>query len=450
MSKLKKFINIKDIFIFFIMFFILLGLLILLRPGFLTFDSFNQLEQIYNNSFTNWHPFFHTFVEMLLLKIGGTLTVISLFQILVLSIMWTVICHYYRNDSKYNFPLQIVITLCLVLNPLNFMYSMTFWKDILFSYSVLFLTFLLAIMCRKDFVVSKKMIVLLSIFLALVYGFRLNGKYVFIIMLPILVFILFKKDKKSYNYLLLIIVSLSLVLGIKSLDYIYKVKNNEKDAIEPKILQLSAFYNNEGVLEEKDLELIDKAISIETLMEVYSPTYSDSIWDNTDHKVYKENHIEIYKMILKTTVKHPIKFVKYVFESTNFVWNPTYYKNGTILIISTYTDLGRVSPANYDTEYYNLVIKIVNKSIRTKAIASILYNPALYMYISIILLIVLKKRVNKKINLLFILPNLLNILIVAASNPVQDVRYLYPNNLILYFVTIIFIYYLFNNKKTIK
>ena len=89
-SQIKK-LNYNDLKIFVIPVVIFSVYLAVFNQGIATIDSFNQLHQIASGHFTNWHPFFHTFIEMLCLKIYPSTLSIEIFQILVFSTMWTAI-----------------------------------------------------------------------------------------------------------------------------------------------------------------------------------------------------------------------------------------------------------------------------------------------------------------------------------------------------------------------
>ena len=67
-ENLKK-LDYRDLIIFLIPFLIFIFYLYVYDPGILTQDSFYQMNQIASSNFTNWHPFFHTFIEMLCLKL---------------------------------------------------------------------------------------------------------------------------------------------------------------------------------------------------------------------------------------------------------------------------------------------------------------------------------------------------------------------------------------------
>ena len=80
-----KKLNYKDLIIFLIPFITFLYYLKVYDPGVLSFDSYYQLHQIATNHFNNWHPFFHTFIEMLCLKIYESPISICVLQILTFS-----------------------------------------------------------------------------------------------------------------------------------------------------------------------------------------------------------------------------------------------------------------------------------------------------------------------------------------------------------------------------
>ena len=61
------------------------------------------------------------------------------------------------------------------------------------------------------------------------------------------------------------------------------------------------------------------------------------------------------------------------------------------------------------------------------------------MYLSIILLILIQIMVKSKEIYLMYVPNLLNIVMIFLSTPIQDYRYLYANLLVCYLLFIIYI-----------
>jgi hypothetical protein len=175
-SQIKK-LNRNDLIIFLIPVIIFSVYLAIFNPGIATIDSFNQLHQIASGHFTNWHPFFHTFIEMLCLKVYPSTISIAVLQILVFSTMWTVICRYVRKDNESSelFRIQIAFTAIMCLIPINALYSVTLWKDVLFSYLMMFLCFLALVMIDKNGDVDYKFIIVISIVMAVIAEIRGNG-----------------------------------------------------------------------------------------------------------------------------------------------------------------------------------------------------------------------------------------------------------------------------------
>ena len=68
---------------------------------------------------------------------------------------------------------------------------------------------------------------------------------------------------------------------------------------------------------------------------------------------------------------------------------------------------------------------------------SLLNSPALYMYLSFILIGAIFLLTKSKDIFMVYMPNMLNIIIIFLSTPTQDVRYLYPDFLMFYLLVII-------------
>lgn len=407
----------------------------------MTYDSYNQLTQIKKHSFNNWHPFFHTFIEMLVLKIWNNPTAIGLFQIGVFSTIWTCICHYCRNKNDIKTTiLQAIITIVICINPINFLYSITLWKDILYSYSILFVCLLIKILLDKKYNVSKIFIVIFALSLAFLAEIRYNGLYITIILVILFSFLFYKKIKK--NFILLPIITIAGIAAISSLDIIYNVKDNDKDAVAPKVMQYLTYYIKNNKMSNKDIKLIEKVANKDKLVKQYKDSFTDNLYGVVDIKKYQKNKSKLMKLCFKYTVKYPGSAIDFAFRSTSFIWNPTFSKNriGLIVVtdITSPNNVDNIMPSNYEKEYYQKFVSIINKTLNNNFLKIILYSAALYFYLTIIVSIILLMKYKYR-TLLILLPNILNIIIVAVSNPIHDIRYIYPNILLFYFVVILLI-----------
>lgn len=435
-------INKRDIFIFFLTFFILSIFLFIFAPGILTYDSYNQLQQISSFKFNNWHPFFHTFIEMILLKVWNNPSIIGLFQIFVFSLIWTFICHYNKKDDNKNFILQVIFTLFICFNPINFLYAITLWKDILFSYILLVVCFLSQKVLEKSFKCSLKDCLFLGLSLVLLSKIRYNGMYIALILLIIFIILLYKRDKKSKMFLKLPVIYVVGMLFISSLNLVFNVTENEKSAVEPKVMQYLSLHLIENNISKNDRKIIQEVADINSLKKVYHPTFSDNTYSKLDHKKYKKYKKELISYCFKYSFKNPDVFIKFVFDSTSFIWNPTFPENTIGLIlntdISSVNNENNLTPYHINKRYYQIVNNKINYTLNNKLLKIILYNPAFYMYLGFIIMLILWIRFRYN-SLFIVLPNLLNLLIVAVSNPIHDVRYIYPNMLLFYLLCAILI-----------
>ena len=436
-KKIKK----EDVIIFLVSCAILLFFLYVFAPGILTYDSYNQLNQIRTGTFTNWHPFFHTFIELWLLKIWNNPMMIAIFQILVFAILWTIICKYNRKDkSTKNFIFQLLLTIIICINPLNFLYSITLWKDILFSYTLLLVCFLIELIIDNKVKWTTSFAFIISLSFAFLAKLRANGFFVTIILLIIFTIYFYKKNKKSYMFIKVPAITIGAILLISSLDLVYAVKDNEKDALEPKVMQYLSFFLTKDKISPADMKTIAEIADIEELKEEYVSTYSDNTYRAVEHEKYKEKELEMLNLCLKYTFKYPDLFIRFAFSSTSFIWNPIFPDDDYGLIFSTditsTNNTEDIKPYHVDSPMYQKINSILNETLNNSFLKTILYSPAFYFYLSLIIMLILFIKFHYK-TLLIVLPNLLNLLIVAVSNPIHDVRYIYPNILIFYFLFII-------------
>ena len=469
-SRFKK-LNYKDLIIFLIPVIIFSFYLYVYNPGLMTFDSFNQVHQIASGRYTNWHPFFHTFIEMILYKIYSSPISVGIFQILTFSIIWMVICKYFRNnDEKINladiksdkeFIIQGIITLIICLIPINAIYSITLWKDVLFSYAILFLCFLIKVLVDKKCKVSIKFIILLGFTMACVAQLRLNGIYVIVPLLIILAYYLYRHDKTGKFFVKLPVIVIIFILLIASLNVVYNVQDNAKDATLSKTTHMLANYDLYHKLDAKDSAKFHELINETAVKDKYDTFFTDPVRNAANESVFEANKGEYIGMAVKYSLQDPIHFIKYMLSSSEITWDITrdsywqgkpyyidengpnlehsrnnYFKSYHTSPVAAYEN---VSSANEGNGLFNLLNYIVYNA-RTNIITDTLFeSPALFMYLSILAMAGIYYLTKSKNIILVYLPNLLNILVVFISIPTQDNRYLYPNLLVFYLLVLILV-----------
>lgn len=473
-ATLKK-LNYKDLIIFLIPFAIFLYYLHVYDPGILSVDSYNQLHQIATGQFSNWHPFFHTFIEMICIKIYASPVSIGILQIIVFSSMWMIICKYFRDDDSEPhlkskiFILQVVITLLISLIPINALYSITLWKDILFSYFLMFLCFLIKVMLDKQGQVSYRFIIIFSLLMAFISQIRPNGIYIVILLMIIFGIYLFRENTEERLYAVMPALTIIFILLIASLNVAYDVENNQKDAIFTKVSHMLADYDLNLNMTPQDQAKVHQLMDEKTIKEKYNITYSDPIWGAANEQVYDNDKGTYIGMAVSYSLSNPIHFLEYLFGSSPMVWDITrdsewigsvyktdinnanrFYYSGNVKPVADFDNAMAANSRTGEYQQLNSFAYFIKDNLITDTLFD---SPALYFYLAIVLLVAIHLITKSKDIYLVYLPNFLNILIVFASTPIQDNRYLYPNLLVCYLLIIIFISiitgkYLKNNKDS--
>ena len=269
-SNIKK-LNYKDLVIFLIPFCIFMYYLHVFNPGILSYDSFNQIHQITTNDFYNWHPFFHTFIEMLCFKVYASPISVGIMQISVFSIIWMALCKYNRAEENQKlFIVQCLITLVISLIPINGIFSITLMKDILFSYLLLLFCFLIEVLWDNDFDVSYAFVFILALTMAFICQLRPNGLILVFVSLIFLAILLFKKNSDKKLYIIIPALVIIFILLISSLNMAYDVKDNQKDVFLDKTVHILAYYDLNGDISHEDHEKIYKLISKEDIKDNFN------------------------------------------------------------------------------------------------------------------------------------------------------------------------------------
>lgn len=95
----------------------------------------------------------------------------------------------------------------------------------------------------------------------------------------------------------------------------------------------------------------------------------------------------------------------------------------------------------------NKIIKKVTSYYQSSILKLLTMRPAIYIYLSIICVILIVKKLKNKRYYLILLPSILNAVSIASAMPVASTRYLYISFLSLWFIGIITLKILRNDRK---
>ena len=289
-------------------------------PGIVTSDSYSQIEQTIGIlPLKDHHPITHTaiigiFVNLGLKLSGNINTGIALYSIFSMLTMATFAAFVLKYLRKKKVPafVQLITLLFYMFYPVNGMYSITMWKDILFSGIMpLFIIQNIELIFKTDEFLAKKRnmvgYVLISIFTMIL---RHNGLYVVVLSLPFIFIVL----RKHWKKLLIMFMSILVIYEAYSV-VIFKILKVEKGAVgemlSVPIQQIArTVKDNYEDIDEETIEKLNKYFTVENVWEDYNPILSDPVKFNFNNEYFSENKSEFISIWLKLFVKYPKDYIE--------------------------------------------------------------------------------------------------------------------------------------------
>lgn len=403
-------------------------------PGGMTPDSLSQWEQAHTGQLNNWHPVAYTWFIMFLTKIWDSPAIVTLAQIIIISVIIGYLCYLME---KYNFPkwMSWGISILFAISPINSIYSIIIWKDVLYSaFLLLFSIFILNIVRTKGYWLENNSCMILFFLgsLGLVF-FRHNGIYVFFLTMLVLAFCFIRVLKRLLiSFVCVVFIYLTVTGPIFS--HLNVKPSDPNEALSIPTQQIATIIVKDGYMTEEQKEYIDTIFPLELWKERFNPYNTNPIkfsWGEYKREVIFEDPVRYFKTWLQLCFQNPVLAVEGFLKQTSLVWQINEPDDG-------YTDTF-VTNVYYGNKFglKNVVISkkvtdIANTIlVNSRKIEEILWRPAVYTY-GIILLAFVTYLKNDYRSWLIVFPVLLNTLIVMAALPAQDFRYLYGNTLVLY------------------
>lgn len=435
MKKLIKKIEITDIIIFVIILEIWIYIAYMFAPGIMTSDSIDQWNQVHTGVFNDVHAPLHTITEWMISKIWDSPKAICIFQILLFDIIWTVICKKLRNKNKIVGILQIIGTVLIAIMPINYMYSVTLWKDVIYSYIILALIYLIYVGIKNNFKYTTLQIVLLTLFTAIIMKMRHNGIIIGIVLIPLLMIFMWKNTKskkaiiKLVSSLIIFLVIIKLIYSCFDITYRATIMNKKWFTL----YKIGVLYQNDAITDENDLAILEDIMPLDNWYRyTWDYTMNGLVFSlDMDYKKVNEHMDELWNMMLKYAIKNPKIMLKHYIHLTSVIWQLDEPEDGYTAIIQPVTYVNEGELAHRDNRDY---MKIANKIIESMDDYKIIYRPAIYMYASIILVTLFVMLTKKKSYLLLVVPMIMNAISLIPAMTGQDVRYLYCNFLTFYFI----------------
>lgn len=248
-------------------------------PAKMNADSFWQWAMAHQvTHYNDWHPILHTWIIQATTWIYNSPASYIVFQVLVVAL---VIAYSLYNFQKLGMPiwLALVIDFFYALNPVNGFLTITMWKDIPFSASVLLLTIILIkIVHDSNWIMKWSHVIYLVIISFFVMNLRSNGIEVVLPSLIIMI-ILIKGLKRRLLLIMIPILVLQIIFsGVTHYFNVIKPPLNEALAIPTQ--QIGATYKYHGKFTPQLRAYFDQILPAKKWKKDYHPYSVNPIkWD---------------------------------------------------------------------------------------------------------------------------------------------------------------------------
>ena len=241
-------------------------------PGIITWDSFWQIMQARGETrYSDHHPWIHTLTIKLFYEIGyfftnsryGGVAFYTLFQMILVAFAfsYSIFILYKNNVKKW---ILVALWLFVFLLPFNAYYSITIWKDVVFSCIVLiFAMFLWDKYHNKyDWTLFNKIVFVgLSTLICL---FRTNGLFSYMLFLLVL-FIVYRKEFFKLKYCLLIVISIVFVVKIPIMSIFNIAKVDFIESLSISSQQIAYVIKQDGKISDSDYKELEKMMDVDDI-----------------------------------------------------------------------------------------------------------------------------------------------------------------------------------------
>ncbi|WP_394218166.1 DUF6020 family protein [Halobacillus trueperi] len=419
-------------------------------PGTMTPDSLSHWEQIHTLDFSNWHPVVYTWYIMLLTTIWKSPAIIAFSQIVLLALFGGYAAYSIEKNGVSQRWIWVGIIL-FALYPLNGIFPIAIWKDILYSGLLFLFTVLIfnIVASKGQWLKSYSHLVIFGLVALATSLMRTNGLPITVVM-GILLLITFRQ------YFLRIVITTGAVLVMyfaitgPFFDYMDVRATSPNEALSIPTQQFAHIIKEDGDLSEKERQYLGNILPYDKWAENYNPYLTDPI--KFDGEYNQDVIFDDFGFYLNTWASVVSKNFGLAVESylnqTSILWQinqpedgytSTYARN-----VYLYNDYDLKTDPLSSTAY-----RVGNKVLVSieRYLLEPLLRPAFYTAIILLSGVVLALRNNGKA-LLIIAPVLLNTGVMLLATPAQDFRYQFANVLITFFaIGILFIRYESKEKK---
>ena len=297
-------------------------------PAIMTNDSYQILNNINQNILSDFNTFGYTFFVGILWKLGLFLfknqmlatAFYTVIQMVLLANIYNFSIRYFYNKGLHKY-VCLVVYLVLCLSPLHACYSVTIWRDILFSAALLLLIICLYEFKTTNFKFNIKYILLFIISIIAVMFFRNNGIYIYIILLPFL-FINTKNNRLIMYLIYIFLIVLYYSVKIPIFNYYNVERSKAIEAYSIPLQQISRSVVYDKNLTKEELTEVNKYIRSSLIKYSYVNYISDPIKNISKSKIIERDTRGFINLWYKLFFKHKRSYIEAYLSQTLGYWYP--------------------------------------------------------------------------------------------------------------------------------
>ena len=297
-------------------------------PAVMTTDSYYVIHFVENLELNDFHAFGHTWFFGIFYYIGKFLfhnmnlavAFYIVIQMIICSLIFTYMIKFLYEKSVKKIYL-IVITLFLALSPLFAIYSITLWRDILFSLAFVILFISLYKFIDNDYKFNVSIVIMYVLSVLVILFFRNNGIYIILLFIPFFIWMA-KKHRRIVLFGNLGIVILYFVIKGPIFTYFGVQKTTSVEAFSIPLQQISRVIVNDGDIDSKTYDYLSDVLDINKVKETYDPTISDYVKRATNNKVLSDDKIKFFMTWIKVGIDNPRIYIDSYLLSTLGYWYP--------------------------------------------------------------------------------------------------------------------------------
>ncbi|MFQ3545400.1 DUF6020 family protein [Halobacillus rhizosphaerae] len=403
-------------------------------PGNMSPDSLSHWRQIHTHEFSNWHPVIYTWFMMLLTSVWESPAVVALAQIVILAVIFG---YGMFSLERSGLPRKWIwlITILFALSPINGIYSVILWKDVLFNSFVLLFTVLMynAVASQGSWLRSNWHMVLLGVTVLGISFIRNNGLPIFVVM-AVLLFLAYRTYLKKLLITVGAVAIIYFVVTGPLYNYLDVTPADPDETLGIPTQQFARVITEDGQLTSEQENYLNEIMPLKLWKKNYNPYLTDHI------KFAKEYHSQVifddFPYYLKTWAavlkNNPGLYFAAYFDETSIIWQMNEPEKG-------YTNIdakGIHQPNDYHLKASPLSDSLhefllsVNKTTE-EHVRGLMWRPAVYTAIIILAGFAAFLKGGLRVWLIP-LPVLLNTMTLLLAIPAQDFRYQLANSLVFY------------------